>query len=133
MTTSAEKHRLRYNVLPARLAICRLPPDSAIPEWATGSNFFSITRTAEELSVVCGENSVPKDVQAEKDWACLQLQGPFPFQMTGVLAAILDPLAAAEIGIFAISTFDTDYILIKASQLQATREALRLAGHIEIG
>jgi uncharacterized protein len=131
MTTKVETQRLRYNVLPTRMAVCRMPPDSTIPAWATDSSFFSITRTANELSVVCDENSVPKDVQAEKGWACIQLQGPFPFQMTGVLAAILNPLATAKIGIFAISTFDTDYILIKADQLQAAKDALKQAGHTE--
>src|SRR5882724_7136303 len=87
-------HRLRYSVLVGRFAICRLAPDSAVPEWAAGVEFVSITRTKNELSVVCGENCVPSEIQAEGDWACIQLQGPFPFDMTGVLAAILNPLAA---------------------------------------
>lgn len=130
---TAMKHVLEYSVLPARFAVCRLRWDSALPEWANASTFLSITRTADELSVVCDENCVPKDVRAEGGWACIQLQGPFPFQMTGVLAAILNPLAAAEIGIFAISTFDTDYILVKAEQLQAAKDALSVAGHINIG
>ena len=131
MMTEVSTHRLRYSVLPARFVVCHLAPNSAIPAWATASQFFSITSTADELSVVCDENSVPKNVQAERGWACIQLQGPFPFQMTGVLTAVLNPLAAAEIGIFAVSTFDTDCILIKSNHLQAAKAALLQAGHTE--
>jgi hypothetical protein len=96
------------------------------------SNLVSMTRTANELSIVCAEEHVPSGIQAALGWACLQLQGPFPFEMTGVLAAILNPLAAAEIGIFAVSTFDTDYILVKVDRLQAAEEALERAGHERI-
>jgi hypothetical protein len=93
---------------------------------------FCITRTADELSVVCAEEHVPSGVQAEDGWNCIQLQGPFPFEMTGVLTSILNPLAAAGIGVFAMSTFDTDYVLVKADRLQAAQDALRLAGHVDI-
>ena len=127
------KQTFKCSVRPATLAICRLPPASAIPEWATASSWFSITRTADELSIICEQELVPNDVQAETGWACIQLQGPFPFDMTGVLAAVLNPLAAAGIGIFAISTFDTDCILVKADRLQAAEKALRQAGHERIG
>jgi hypothetical protein len=106
-----------------------MDPETTIPEWATSSKFFSITRSADELSVVCDETRVPVGTQAEGGWACIHLHGPFPFQMTGVLAAILNPLAATEIGIFAVSTFDTDYILIKSDKVQAAEQALRAAGH----
>jgi hypothetical protein len=123
---------LRYSVLEGRFAVCRLAPDSAIPAWATEPGFFSITRTANELSIVCEGKRVPVGVQAELDWATIQLQGPFPFEMTGVLAAILNPLATEGIGIFAISTFDTDYVLVKAERVQAADDALRRAGHERI-
>ncbi len=125
-------HQIRYSVLPGKFAVCRLSPDSAIPEWASGRNVFSITRTTDELSIVSVEELVPPEIQAEKGWACLQLQGPFPFEMTGVLAAVLNPLAAAGIGIFAISTFDTDYILIKEDSLHTAEAALRQTGHERI-
>jgi hypothetical protein len=126
-------HHLRYSVLVGRFAICRLAPNAEVPEWAAGTEFISITRTKNELSIVCEENCVPAEIQAEGDWACIQLQGPFPFDMTGVLAAILNPLAAAEVGIFAVSTFDTDYVLVKADRLRAAQEALTLAGHEHVG
>ena len=126
---NANDHRLRYSVLQGQYAVCRLAPDADIPEWATGLHFLSITRTANELSVVCEQSLVPATIQGERDWISLQLQGPFPFEMTGVLAAILNPLADAEVGIFAISTFDTDYILVKEDRLQAAIDALQQAGH----
>jgi hypothetical protein len=123
---------LRYRVLPGRFAICRLTPDAAVPEWATASKFFSITRTADELSIVGEDERVPAGVLSEGGWACIQLEGPIPFELTGVLAAVLNPLAAAGIGIFAVSTFDTDCILIKADRLRSAEEALHQAGHKRI-
>ena len=118
-------------MLKGAFAVCRLPQGSPIPEWSLREGFFSITRTVDELSVVCLEVNVPADERAERGWSCLQLQGPFPFAMSGVLAAFLKPLANAEIGIFAISTFDTDYVLVKANRLKAAISTLERAGHIQ--
>ena len=122
-------HRLRYSVLEDRFAVCQLAPTAALPEWALRGSVFSITRTQTELSVVCSEEHVPAGVRAEFGWACLRLQGPFPFEMTGVLAAFLNPLAAAGIAIFAVSTFDTDYVLLKNDRLNAALATLEKAGH----
>lgn len=122
-------HQLNYSVLAGRFAVCRMAPDVAVPEWAIVSKFFSITRSMAELSVVCEEKYVPTGIQTEGGWACIQLHGPFPFQMTGVLAGVLNPLAEIGIGIFAVSTFDSDYILIKAGQVLAADDAMRAAGH----
>jgi hypothetical protein len=91
--------------------------------------FCSVTRTAEELSVVCEASHAAESVRAARDWACFQLRGPFDFGETGVLAALLAPLAAAGIGIFAVSTYDTDYILVKQENASATVQAWRAAGH----
>jgi hypothetical protein len=125
-------HQLRYSVLPGSFAICRLTPDAAVPEWATASKFFSITRTANELSIVGEQERVPAGVLSEGGWACIRLEGPFPFALTGVLAAILNPLARAGIAIFAVSTFDTDCILIQSDRLPSAEQALRQAGHERI-
>ena len=119
-------------MLPGRFAICRLTPDAAVPEWATASKFFSITRTANELSIVGEQERVPEGVLSESGWACIRLEGPFPFALTGVLAAILNPLARAGIALFAVSTFDTDCILIQSDRLPSADEALRRAGHERI-
>lgn len=109
--------------------MCRLAPGSQIPAWATERGFFCVSRTAEELSIVCEEARVPDGTTAEKDWAALKLEGPFPFSMTGVLASFIQPLADAGIPIFAISTFDTDYVLVKRETLPAALQALGNAGH----
>jgi len=129
---SEPQQKLRYSVLETVLAVCRLGQATPVPEWSLRAGFFSITRTADELSVVCAEAHVPSEIHAEPGWACLQLQGPFPFSMSGVLAAFLEPLAEAGIGIFAISTFDTDYVLVKADRLTDTIAKLEQAGHTRI-
>ena len=114
------------------MAICRLAPEASLPQWIEGCAFFCVARTAEELSIVCPEARVPAEAVAEPGWAVLQLLGPFPFSLTGVLASFLQPLAVARIPIFAISTFDTDYVLIKRENLQAAIGALGLAGHSQV-
>jgi len=109
--------------------VCRLASDGEIPAWALGGGFFCVVRTREELSVVCPEDHVTDDLTAERGWVALKLEGPFPFSMTGVLASFLQPLADAQIGIFAISTFDTDYVLVKRENVAEAVAALRVAGH----
>ena len=93
------------------------------------SGFVSITRTDDELSIVCPESAVPGGVQSEPGWAILKLQGPFPLAQLGVLASFASPLSAAGVSIFSVSTFDTDYILIKATQVSVACQALTAAGH----
>ena len=122
-------HSLRLSLLAGRFAICRLASDAAIPAWALAGAFFSITRTADELSLVVEEAAAPASVRCEGGWRALKLAGPFPFTMTGVLASVLDPLAAAAISIFAVSTFDTDYVLVRHEALDHALAALRAAGH----
>jgi hypothetical protein len=115
-------------VLPDAVATARLDPADAVPTWATQAAFSSVTRTAEELSVVCSASAVPSSVQAERDWACLRVAGRLDFSMTGVLASIAVPLAAARVSIFAISTFDTDYVLVRAHDLPTAVACLAAAG-----
>ncbi|MBD0319700.1 MAG: ACT domain-containing protein [Gemmatimonadetes bacterium] len=115
-------------ILPDPLAVCRLAAD-AVPAWLPAHGFVSVTRTADEFSVVCSEGAVPPGVVCERGWRCLAVAGPLDFGLTGVLASIATPLAAAAISIFALSTFDTDYVLVKADTLDAAVDALRRAGH----
>jgi len=110
-------------------AVCRLPADASVPNWATDSKFFSVTRTQDELSIVCAQTDVPSNIQVEPNWTCLKVQGPLDFSLTGVLNSLTMPLADAGISIFAISTFDTDYLMVKQNQLEATIQALTQAGH----
>lgn len=111
-----------------RYAICRLSPDAPFPDWARG-HFVSLSRTQDELSVVCQQDFVPKDVQQEGDWVVLQVAGPMDLSIVGVLASLTKPLAEAKINLFAISTFDTDYLLVKSEKYQAAKAALEGAGH----
>lgn len=120
---------LVLRVLPYPLAIVRLAADSAHPAWATGDALLSITRTSDELSIVCDEACVPTDAVVEPGWRALAVEGPLAFELAGVLASIAVPLAAAGVSIFAVSTYDTDYVLVKSEVLGRAREALTRAGH----
>lgn len=119
---------LRIVVLPHRLAVCRLAPDAPLPSWIRGA-FTSVTRTDEELSVICDDGAVPADVQAERGWRAVRVPGPIPFEVTGVAAALVSPLAAAGISVFLLATFDTDYLLLKDDVFPRALEVLRAAGH----
>jgi hypothetical protein len=117
------------SLLAGRFAVCRMHPESAVPAWAEGGAWCSTTRTREELSVVCEEEAVPAGVKANRGWRMFQVQGPIPFEETGVLSAIAAPLASAGLPIFAISTFETDYLLARDDDIEAALLALRGAGH----
>lgn len=119
---------LTLETLRGRYAVCRLHPGAALPDWATGP-FVSITRTPDELSVVCPEEAIPPDVRADRDWRCLRVTGTLDFAMVGVLAALVGPLAAAGISVFVVSTFDTDYMMVKDQDLTRALDVLRNAGH----
>jgi hypothetical protein len=110
-------------------AVCKLPPGSAIPAWATAGDVFSVTRTVEELSVVCRQEMVPSGTQTEVGWRCLRVAGAMPFTLVGVLASLTVPVASAGVGVFAVSTFDTDYLFVKEAEFLAAVAALRGAGH----
>jgi hypothetical protein len=125
-------HKLRFSRLAGSFAISRLSPDVAVPDWALRGTFSSITSTAEELSVVCPQAQVPPEITHEGDWACLKLQGPFPFSETGILTSFVQPLSERAIPVFAISTFDTDYVLVKQGWVDQAVAALRDAGHHEV-
>jgi hypothetical protein len=120
---------LTLSVLPDTLAICRLGPDDPIPDWPVAGGFLSITRTGDELSIVCAEAAVPGHVKSDRGWRCLKVEGPLDLSLTGVLASLLSPLAEARIGVFAVSTFDTDYLLVKAEYLARATDVLIRSGH----
>lgn len=119
---------LRISILPERLAVCRLAPDAPEPSWAQGA-FTSVTRTRDELSVICDDDAVPEDVRAERGWRALKVEGPIPFEVTGVAAALVSPLAEARISVFLTATFDTDYLLLKEEVFERAVAILRGAGH----
>lgn len=126
MTT---RHKLKFRWLKEPYAIVRLAPDAAIPKWSSKGEFFSITRTADELSIVCAAENLPADVQSPHRWECFKLEGPFPFSETGVLVSFIDPLSNHGVPIFAVSTYDTDYILIQQEWIGWSLDVLQQAGH----
>lgn len=117
-------------VLAGSLAVARLDAADAVPAWATTRSILSaIVRSADELSVLTADAMVPLDVRAERGYRAIKVRGPLPFGSIGIFASIADPIAEAGIGIFALSTYDTDYVLVKEHDLAASIEALRRAGH----
>lgn len=122
-------HPLTLSLLPETFAICRFHPGTPLPKWVQTNSFFSLTNTPEEVSLVCLMEAIPSDVNADRDWRCFKLQGPFPFSLVGILNSVTVPLAQANLGIFAISTYDTDYILVKKDALSQAVSILTEAGH----
>lgn len=124
-----DRHRLELVSLDDRLAQCRPDRGGGIPSWSTRGGFFSGTRTHDELSVVCPESLVPEGIKAEKGWRVLRVAGAMDFSVVGVLASLTAPLAEAGVALFALSTFDTDYLLGKGHDLGKAIEALAAYGH----
>ena len=111
------------------LAICKLQPLAPNPDWLPDEGFTSVTRTADELSIVCKEHYLPAQQESEANWRALEIEGPLDFSEVGILAELSRVLAAADISIFVVSTHDTDFVLIKKQQCQRALEALHQAGH----
>jgi hypothetical protein len=106
-----------------------LEADADVPDWALSEQFVSVTRTSEELSVVCPKQNIPEGIRCEPDYRCLKVEGPLDFNLTGILGSLTTVLAQAGISVFAVSTFDTDYILVKEDQIEKAVKTLSQAGH----
>ena len=119
----------RLQLLPDVYAVCRLDTNAPVPEWATRGPFFSITRTSDELSVVCPEVLVPSRAKSERGWKALAVEGPLDFSLTGVLSSLAALLAGNGISIFVLSTYDTDYVLVKGGQMANAVQVLCAAGY----
>jgi hypothetical protein len=122
--TAVPQATLAFRQVPGSFAVCRLVPGAQLPDWFKPGAFASVSWSSDEVSITCLSSQVPDGVHCEREWCCLMLQGPFPFEMTGILLQVLKPLAAAGIGIFAVSTFDTDYVLVKEQAFEAAKRAL---------
>jgi hypothetical protein len=116
-------------LLPEAFAVCRLDPAAPVPPWAGAHPFSSITRTADELSVVCPESAVPGGVQAAGGWRCLKLEGPFDFSVTGLVASFSTALARAGISLMVVCTYDTDYLLVRLADLDRAIASLEENGY----
>lgn len=122
---------MNLSLLPEQLTVCQLAPDASIPAWTAGSaSFLSITRTPEELSIVCPASLVPDSVKQVSGWRAFKVEGPLDFSLTGVLSSLAGPLAQAGLSIFTLATYNTDYVLVKADQVGAATKALQAAGHV---
>jgi hypothetical protein len=128
--TPAKKPQLNLTLMKDRVAVCRLAPDEKVPVWAvSGGRFTSVTRTLEELSVVCAANAVPLGTKCETGWRIFKIEGPLDFALTGILVSVAKPLADAGVSIFALSTYDTDYVMVKEQNVEKALRALEAAGH----
>jgi hypothetical protein len=123
-------HALKLRTIPDRFAICKLQSGESVPSWAISGKIWSVTRTATELSIVCIQENIPQDVKAEGNWRMLEVIGPLPFEMVGVLSSLATPLAENGVSIFTLSTFETDLILVKEKSFKLACQTLTKAGHI---
>ena len=125
-----KSHHLSLTLRKDTLAICRLSHAAPVPNWAWNpGTFHTVSRTSDELSVVCLDSAVPDGVKKEAGWRILKVDGPLDFGLTGILASVATPLANAGISIFAISTYDTDYVMVKGDKVDAAVRVLGEAGH----
>ena len=121
-----------FSVLEGRFAICRLAPGSPLPPVPERANFWSLTKTREEISIVCDEAVAPRCDSIERVWRGIKIQGPIDFDLTGVISSLVSPLAEMELGVFVVSTFDTDYLFVKESDLEEAVRGLTAAGHVAV-
>ena len=121
---------MQLRTLPDSYAVVRLEPGSDLPDWVDKGPFRSVTRTEHEVSVVCRDHDVPEGESVDRGWTLLETMGPFDFSLTGAISSLVEPLAAAEVPIFVLSTFESDYVLVRSSDLARAVDALEDAGHV---
>jgi hypothetical protein len=121
--------KLSFIILRETFAISRLDKDAPIPDWAFQGGLFSITRTKDELSILCPQINVPKGVICNQGWSCLKVKGPLDLSSTGIISSIVATLERENISLFSISTYDTDYVMVKERDLERAILALTEAGH----
>lgn len=122
-------HKIRLQLLDGKYAISRLDSSEAIPAWADGEGFVSISRSDDELSVVCHEDRVPQGLQSEHDWICLKFVGPFDLYETGIIHSVVQPLSEGGIGVFLVSAYNGEHLLIKSDDLMHAQMLLQNVGH----
>jgi hypothetical protein len=120
----SQSKKLTLSILPNSLAVCRLDKDAKIPSWVFKSSFYTVSKNADELSVVCDQSVVPGDVKKTENWKAFKVQGPLDFSQIGIISSLSKPLAENNIPIFAISTYDTDYILVESKYFTQAKSVL---------
>ncbi|MDD5145979.1 MAG: ACT domain-containing protein [Candidatus Pacebacteria bacterium] len=113
--------KLILSILPEKLGICHFEKNSLIPDWAKNISFCSITRTGDELSIVCPQDKIPGGVLYERNWRCFKVQGPLGFTITGIVSSLSAPLAKAKISIFYIDTYETSYLMVEDKNLNKAK------------
>lgn len=121
--------KLKIKAVAGCYAVARLPAEAIIPDWASGPGFSAIVRADDELTIVCLAERVPADVEAERSWKCLRTVGPFDFDATGIVRALIDPLSSHGIGVFVVCTFDGEHVLVPSQDFMRARDCLSRAGH----
>lgn len=121
--------KIRLKLLPGDYAVAQLPHSAPIPSWADGDGFVSISRTDDELSVVCRQERIPTHVKSDDDWVCFKFVGPFEFGESGIILSVIRPLSEDGMGVFVVATFDGDVLLLKANDVPRAKTLLRDAGH----
>jgi uncharacterized protein len=121
--------KLTLDLLKSRYALCRLDPFAGVPTWAARGDFWSITRNDQEVTVFCEEEAIPQQVESERGWRTLQLEGPISFTQTGILDSVVEPLSHAHISILVVSAYDTNYVLLKDNVLEQAITVLTECGH----
>ncbi|MBN1427979.1 MAG: ACT domain-containing protein [Anaerolineae bacterium] len=124
------KPKLKLTLIPELFAICRFHRDEPLPGEVLAAQFYSVTRTCDELSIICPQDCVPTGTRCETGWRVLKFEGPFEFSLVGILHSVTAPLAKAQVSIFALSTYDTDYVLVKETQLETAISVLSACGHV---
>ena len=120
--------KLTFIILRETFVICRLDKDAPIPDWVFQGNLYSVTRTKDELSIVCPLINVPKGIVCNQGWSCLKFKGPLDLSLTGIISSIASTLERENISLFSISTYDTDYVMVKEKNLEQAIFALTKAG-----
>ena len=122
-------HKLKFRVISGSFAICKLAAADPVPQWAMKGIFTSVTRTTDELSIVCSTENVPTQHKLDTEWTCLKIEGPFAFTQVGILQSFIQPLVEDGISIFAVATYDTDYVLVQKPFADKAIRSLQSAGH----
>jgi hypothetical protein len=121
--------KLTFTILRETFAICRLEKDASIPDWVFQGGLFSVTRTNDELSIVCPQINVPKGIVCNQGWSCLKIKGPLDLSSTGIISLVASALEKENISLFSISTYDTDYVMVREKALEKAIFTLTEAGY----
>lgn len=121
--------KIRLRSVPGLYSVARLAPDALLPDWAQGANLLAMVRARDELTIVCDAQHIPPEVTQDGPWVCWRSIGPFDFQETGILHALVSPISDAGIGVFVLCTFDGEHILVPQADAERAAQALNQAGH----